>query len=93
MLSEVTAAGPVRLRGGPLALLLKSSMGPCPWTQTRPIPAAELTNTVCAIIRHPPTSYQNKWHGPRLLPNQKGKGKGRGRERRVLVEVVVDGGS
>ena len=45
-------------------------------------------------------SEPNKWHGPRLLPNQKWKGKGGGGERRVhvevlvevLVEVVVEGG-
>ena len=35
---------------------------------------------------------ENKRHGPRLLPNQKGKGKGGGEERRVLVEVAVEGG-
>ena len=34
----------------------------------------------------------NKWHGPRLLPNQKGKGKGGEGEVEVVVEVVVERG-
>ena len=45
---------------------------------------------VCAASFNPQSvlsmTTSNKWHGPRRLPDQKGKGNGGGRERRVLVE-------